>query len=166
MTDDPDLIGLHAITLMRDPPMTKQHADWLMTRPGAPAPVRRPGQRRKWPRAAAEAFVAAHFARVAAGVTRYDPAQPRGHGGHGSRWARRPAEEPSPGVLELREWVASGRAREIRLAAGRACKAVAAELGVAESTVGRWEAGRRAPGDRDAAAWHALLTRLAAGDGE
>jgi hypothetical protein len=162
MTDDFDPVMLAEIAAMTDPPMSRQLAAWLMRRPGAPAGVRL-ARGTVYRRAEAASFVREHEERIASGEAGYDPAQPRGHGGHGSRWAREPAEDPSPAVLELREWVASGRAREIRLSAGRTCKAVAAELGVAESTVGRWEAGRQAPGDRDAAAWHALLTRLAAG---
>jgi hypothetical protein len=164
MTDDFDPVMLAEIALMTDPPMSRQHAAWLMGQEGAPEPVGL-ARGKVWRRAEAAEYVRAHEERIASGEAGFDPAQPRGHGGHGSRWARGPAEEPSPAVLELREWIASGRAREIRLAAGRTCKAVAAELGVAESTVGRWENGRQAPGDRDAAAWHALLTQLAEGDG-
>jgi DNA-binding XRE family transcriptional regulator len=153
VTDEPDLVGLQAITLMRDPPMTRQHANWLMSQPGAPSPVRRPKRRRAWDRRLTAEYVRAHFERVD------DPAQVRGRGG---RWAREPAGEPPAVALELREWIASGRAREIRLRAGLTVKAVAAEAGVAEATAWRWERGLKTPTDAHAAAYHALLARVAA----
>jgi hypothetical protein len=161
MTDAFDPVGLAEIRLMRDPPMTKEHADWLMRQKAAPAPRKRLRRLKAWDRLEAEEYVRAHFARVEAGEW-FDPGRPRGRDG---RWAKEPPPEPDAKALELTEWISSGRAREIRLAAGRTCLAVAGEVGVAESTVGRWENGQKFPGPAHAAAYHALLTRLAEGTG-
>jgi DNA-binding transcriptional regulator YiaG len=161
VTDDPDLVGLHEITLMRDPPITRQHAFWLMRQKAAPAPRKRLRRLRAWDRSEAEEYVAAHFARVEAGEW-FDPGRPRGRDG---RWAKEPPPEPDAEALELTAWISSGRAREIRRAAGLTCLAVAGEVGVSESTVGRWENGQKFPGPAHAAAYHALLTRLAEGQG-
>jgi len=155
-----DPVGLHGIMLMRDPPITEEHADWLMRRRGAPEPVRL-ARMKVWRRSEAEPYVRAHFARVEAGEW-FDPGRPRGRDG---RWAKEPPPEPDAEALELAEWISSGRAREIRRAAGLTCLAVAGEVGVSESTVGRWENGQKFPGPVHAAAYHALLTRLAEGTG-
>lgn len=62
----------------------------------------------------------------------------------------------------LRRLIASGEAREIRLAAGLTLREVGEAVGVAPSTVFRWEAGQRTP--RAAAARYlALLEGIAEG---
>lgn len=165
MTDeDFDPVGIAEITQMTDPPMSKQHAAWLMADQDAPKPVHL-ARMKVWRRAEAAAWVKAHAERLAAGhvsgrVSAAYARPPR------RREDSRPAEPPSAEVLELREWIASGRARAIREAAGLSLKAVAGEVGVGESTVWRWENGQKAPGAVHAAAYHGLLTRLAAGQGE
>ncbi len=135
MTDDFDAVGLAEIALMRNPPMSKQLALDVMRRPGAPEGTRL-ARGMVYPRREAEKYIA------------------------GLSWAGGPL---SAEALEAREWLASGRAREMRVAAGVAQAAVAAELGVSQQTVARWELGGHVPAGGHAAAYHALLTRLAAG---
>jgi hypothetical protein len=108
-----------------------------------------------WRRAQVAAYLSSR-----AGGAPYDPAAtPRGHNG---RWTG-PGEAPGP-VPELRDWLASGRAREIRLAAGLTLADMAGQLGAGLSGVSRWERGLAAPADASMeAAYHDLLARLAAG---
>jgi DNA-binding transcriptional regulator YiaG len=65
-------------------------------------------------------------------------------------------------ILELREWLSTGRAAEIRSAAGLPRSALARDLGVAESALWRWERGERTPTGLYAAAYYQLLSRIAA----
>lgn len=64
--------------------------------------------------------------------------------------------------LELRAWLASGRATDIRKCAGLSRSSVARDLSVAESALWRWEHGHRTPRGLHAAAYYRLLARLAA----
>jgi DNA-binding transcriptional regulator YiaG len=156
-----DPVMLAEICRMTDPPMTKQHARFVMGLHDAPEPV--PLARGKvWRGSEVLAFVHEHVARMEADGG-YDP--DRRARRRDGKWAKEPPPEPPAEVLELREWISSGRAREIRRAAGLTCLAVAGRVGVSESTVERWETGRNFPGDPEAAAYHALLTRLAEGTG-
>jgi DNA-binding transcriptional regulator YiaG len=69
-------------------------------------------------------------------------------------------------ILELRDWLATGRAVEIRSRAGLSRSAIARDLGVADSALWRWEHGQRIPTGLYAAAYYGLLSRLAARDEE
>jgi len=64
-------------------------------------------------------------------------------------------------LARLRADTASGRAREIRKRARLSQSEVAAAVGVTQPTVGAWEAGRMMPHGKAAAAYAALLERLA-----
>jgi DNA-binding transcriptional regulator YiaG len=64
--------------------------------------------------------------------------------------------------MELREWLTTGQAEEIRRAAGLSRPGLAREIGVAESALWRWEHGDRMPTGLYAAAYYRLLARLAA----
>lgn len=141
-----DPAGLAEIAALTDPPMSTQLADYIMGAPGAPEPVQL-ARMKVWRLSEAAAWVAAHAARLAAGNVRR-PAEP--------------AEAPGAEALEAREWASSGRAGEIRRAAGMPLSALAAELGVGTSTVSRWEHGQDVPSAPHAAAYHRLLTRMAA----
>ena len=63
-------------------------------------------------------------------------------------------------LAQLRQWIGSGMARELREAAGLSRLHVANELGTWPSTVARWESGERVPRGRHALEYHALLARL------
>jgi DNA-binding transcriptional regulator YiaG len=73
-----------------------------------------------------------------------------------------------PGFVDLGEMATVAKARELcmsgallalRLAAGRPVRVLASELGVAPSTVSRWEHGQRLPAGR-----HAVALLQAAGE--
>lgn len=64
--------------------------------------------------------------------------------------------------LELRTWLRSGRAREIREAAGLTRPMVAEELKVTKQSVMNWELGKCLPQRAQAHRYHQLLERLAA----
>src|ERR1035438_7085314 len=93
--------------------------------------------------------------------------------GHGQKWDATWQAAYHPGMnrisvdhtLELRAWLASGRAVELRDKAGLSRAAVARDLGIAESAVWRWEHGRRNPRGLHAAAYYRLLARLAPREG-
>ncbi|WP_372511511.1 helix-turn-helix domain-containing protein [Lentzea californiensis] len=61
---------------------------------------------------------------------------------------------------ELREWIRTGRARQLRVVAGLSQALVAQDCEVTASTVHRWETGDRLPCGRNIFAYHTLLTRL------
>lgn len=138
MTDVFDPVGLAEIAAMTDPPMSAQLARYVMGRASAPKPVQL-ARLKVWRRSEVAPYL-------------------RSYAGYDL-----PGEVPSAQALEVREWAASGRAGEVRRAAGLSLGAVAAELGVSKSTLARWEHGEAVPGAVNAAAWHRLLTRLAAG---
>ena len=64
-------------------------------------------------------------------------------------------------LLELREIITSGRARQIREAAGLPADALARQLEVTPATVTRWETGIRYPRGANARRYARLLRRLA-----
>lgn len=64
-------------------------------------------------------------------------------------------------LTELREWIATGYARDLRVAAGLSQALVAHDCEVTASTVHRWERGNRSPSGRNVVAYHSFLTRLA-----
>lgn len=64
--------------------------------------------------------------------------------------------------LELRDWLESGRALDIRRQAGLSRSSLARDLNVAESALWRWEHNQRTPRGQYAAAYYRRLTRLAA----
>lgn len=63
-------------------------------------------------------------------------------------------------AIELRSWITSGRALELRKRAGLARSSVARDLAVAESALWRWEHGRRIPRGSHAASYYRLLAKL------
>ncbi|GAA0263622.1 hypothetical protein GCM10010492_75850 [Saccharothrix mutabilis subsp. mutabilis] len=63
-------------------------------------------------------------------------------------------------VAELREWITTGYARDLRVAAGLSQALVAQDCEVTASTVHRWETGDRSPRGRNITAYHAFLARL------
>lgn len=63
-------------------------------------------------------------------------------------------------VAELREWITTGYARDLRVAAGLSQALVAQDCEVTASTVHRWETGDRSPRGRTITAYHAFLARL------
>ena len=62
--------------------------------------------------------------------------------------------------MELRAWLATGRALELRKDAGLARSSVARDLAVAESALWRWEHGQRIPRGAYAASYYRLLVKL------
>lgn len=65
-------------------------------------------------------------------------------------------------VLEVCEWIETGRARELRERAGLTQKEVAESCEVTQAAVFRWERNERRPRGRNALAYHRVLSRLAA----
>lgn len=63
-------------------------------------------------------------------------------------------------LTRARELVASGRARELRIAAHLSQSEIADACGVAPSAISRWEAGDRVPRGRAARIYAAFLTGL------
>lgn len=63
-------------------------------------------------------------------------------------------------LTRTRDLARSGSARAIRLAAGLSLNEVGTAVGVAESTVFRWERGERAPHGEPALRYGALLDAL------
>lgn len=63
-------------------------------------------------------------------------------------------------VLELQEWIQTGRAREIRVELGISQRMAAREIGVHESALLHWEDGTRRPHNRNAVQYHKFLERL------
>jgi DNA-binding transcriptional regulator YiaG len=61
---------------------------------------------------------------------------------------------------ELQKWIRTGRARQLRVAAGLSQALVAQDCEVAASTVHRWELGDRPPRGRNITAYHSFLARL------
>jgi len=64
-------------------------------------------------------------------------------------------------LAEVRELTASGAARALRVGNRLSLSDVASAVGVAVSTVWRWEAGQRTPRGEPALRYGALLRRLA-----
>jgi transcriptional regulator with XRE-family HTH domain len=62
--------------------------------------------------------------------------------------------------MELRSWLATGRALALRKDAGLARSSVARDLAVAESALWRWEHGQRIPRGTHAASYYRLLAKL------
>lgn len=71
-------------------------------------------------------------------------------------------------IQELKDWIATGRAREIREQAGLSQESICRALGFNSNSVLRWESGRHFPHPRNAVAYHEFLEQLAptAGDAE
>ena len=63
--------------------------------------------------------------------------------------------------IELRDWIASGRALTLRTSAGLARASIARELAVADSAVWRWEHGQRIPRGDCAVRYYRVLAKLA-----
>lgn len=63
-------------------------------------------------------------------------------------------------LTEARRMAKSGRAGQLRLAAGLTLAEVGRAVGVSEATVWRWEHGQRRPGGQPALAYARLLARL------
>jgi transcriptional regulator with XRE-family HTH domain len=70
--------------------------------------------------------------------------------------------ENLPALIRVRAMAASGRAREIRLAARLNLSEVANATGVTATTVYRWEKGERTPTGEPALRYGALLDQLSA----
>jgi DNA-binding XRE family transcriptional regulator len=153
MTGDFDPVGVAEISSRSG--LSPQHVAWLLNtdvHPKAPPGTQLArGKVYQWPEIAP--YLEAH-------ADRSGP-----FGGTGRRVRRQPPEPPAAEATEAREWAASGRAGEIRRAAGLTLAAVAAELGVGISTLSRWEHGEDVPRAARAVAYHGLLTRLAAENG-
>lgn len=62
-------------------------------------------------------------------------------------------------TLKVREWIATGRARELRELAGLSRAAVGRDCEVDQQTVMRWERGT-IPQGRNISAYYRLLARL------
>lgn len=65
-------------------------------------------------------------------------------------------------TIELHDWLATGRAREIRENANLSQDMAARALGVTSRALWNWENRRTVPRTVHARHYHALLTRLAA----
>lgn len=63
-------------------------------------------------------------------------------------------------VLELQEWIRTGRARAVRVELGISQRMAAREIGVHEKAVMHWEARTHRPRGRKARAYHEFLQRL------
>jgi DNA-binding transcriptional regulator YiaG len=63
-------------------------------------------------------------------------------------------------VLELQEWIRTGRARAVRVHLGISQRMAAREIGVHPSAVVRWEGGSSRPRGPKALAYHEFLCRL------
>lgn len=63
--------------------------------------------------------------------------------------------------MQLREWIDTGRARELRVNAGLSLDDLARDCQVTASCVMRWERGQRQPRGRNRGAYHRCLKRLA-----
>ncbi|WP_410662127.1 helix-turn-helix domain-containing protein [Amycolatopsis sp. lyj-84] len=63
-------------------------------------------------------------------------------------------------VAQLHEWIGTGQARQLRVAAGLSQAAAGHDCEVAASTVHRWEVGNRLPRGRNIVAYHRFLSRL------
>ncbi|WP_185845907.1 helix-turn-helix transcriptional regulator [Kibdelosporangium aridum] len=63
-------------------------------------------------------------------------------------------------AAELREWITTGQARDLRVAAGLSQAMAAQDCEVAASTVHRWERGNRLPRGRNLVAYHSFLAHL------
>ncbi|WP_420803581.1 helix-turn-helix domain-containing protein [Saccharothrix deserti] len=61
---------------------------------------------------------------------------------------------------ELRTWIRTGRARQLRVDAGLSQALAAQDCEVTASTVHRWEMGDRLPRGRNIAVYHGFLARL------
>jgi DNA-binding transcriptional regulator YiaG len=64
-------------------------------------------------------------------------------------------------AAEVRRWITTGQARELRLAAGLSQALVAQDCEVTPSAVHRWEMGGRMPRGRNVVAYHRFLAKLA-----
>jgi DNA-binding transcriptional regulator YiaG len=71
------------------------------------------------------------------------------------------AKSEAERILELRDWIASGHARALRVNAGVSQQVAARTIGVDVVTLLRWEKGRTAPRGHNAREYHRLLTNLA-----
>lgn len=64
-------------------------------------------------------------------------------------------------IQELKDWISTGRAREIREQAGLSQEAVCRALGFNSNSVLRWESKKHFPHPRNAVAYHEFLEQLA-----
>jgi DNA-binding XRE family transcriptional regulator len=64
-------------------------------------------------------------------------------------------------LFELKDWLATGRARQIREEARLTQAMLGRALGVTKETILNWEGGKRLPQGRFIASYHELLVRLA-----
>ena len=69
---------------------------------------------------------------------------------------------PPDKIAQLQKWLRDGTAVRLRTEAEQSRCTIAYQLGVAETTVYRWETGRRSPRGASALAYHRILARLAA----
>lgn len=65
-------------------------------------------------------------------------------------------------VLEVLDWIRTGRARELREQSGLTQQDIAEHCGVTHTAVTRWERGDRRPSGSNAVTYHDVLSRLAA----
>ncbi|MFD5508293.1 helix-turn-helix domain-containing protein [Streptomyces sp. NPDC127051] len=65
-------------------------------------------------------------------------------------------------VLEVCEWIETGRARSLRESAGLTQREVAQSCEVSQGAVLRWERAERRPRGRNALAYHQVLSKLVA----
>lgn len=75
-------------------------------------------------------------------------------------WSYRWHMDRTEQAIQLREWIETGRARQMRLDAGVSQSDIAADCEVTPGAVVRWEQGKRMPRGRNIAAYHHILTVL------
>lgn len=67
---------------------------------------------------------------------------------------------PADRAIQVREWIETGRARELREAAGVTQAIAAQDCEVTPGAIVRWEKGARMPRGRNLLAYHSFLFRL------
>lgn len=65
-------------------------------------------------------------------------------------------------VIELREWLASGHAKRLRVDAGISQEVAARTVGVGVRSITRWEGGHAVPSGLYAREYHKFLEHLSA----
>jgi len=63
-------------------------------------------------------------------------------------------------MIQLRRWIMTGEARQIRMRAGATQVEMARSLDITAATVNRWESRHQIPRGRNAREYHRILTRL------
>lgn len=63
-------------------------------------------------------------------------------------------------AMQVREWIETGQARQLREAAGLSQALAAQDCEVTQGAIVRWEKGKRMPRGRNVLAYHRFLFRL------